>query len=142
RALVESKVPWRHPPAVGITGLARVGGIEGRLESVPIEGRQLRLVDAEVDSLQDDFRGERQRGDDCPGRKGAVVWPVGHAACDIVVEFPQYATHLESDGARSLACRDPPAMLGIARELAWVFDRVALLDVGCPAAVHEIVDSL
>src|SRR5262249_15166473 len=87
----------------------------------------------------DDLGCERQRGDDDPGRYGAVVRPERRAARDIAEEFAIRAADLAFGGSRPVACGDPPAILAIAGEAHGIADRIFLLDEGRLPAVLEIV---
>ncbi len=72
----------------------------------------------------------------------AVVGPVGNAARGVAVERLAPPGDEPRLGARAVACRQAPAVGGVAREAVRVADRVLALNVGRAAAVLEIVTVL
>ena len=95
---------------------------------------QLCLVDAIIDRRQDNFGGEGQGRNDRPGGERSVIWSVRYAAPQIIEKCAFYSPNVDRFRPGSLACRDSPAILSIAKEFARIFNRILSLAV---LLIHE-----
>src|SRR3569623_225313 len=95
-------MPGRYP-AISIAGILGIGGVEGRLETIPMARGQFDVMIALLQCRQNDLRCEGQRSHYCPGRNRSVIWPIWDSARNIVKKSALTPIYLHGARARSLA---------------------------------------
>src|SRR5688572_7791141 len=101
---------------------------------------QMDVVDEIPDRRHHDLGRKRQRGDYRPRGEGAIVRSVRDAARHIVEELSFDAIQLERRRPRTVARRNPPAVLAVKSEFPRIADAVLLLHIGGTAAVLKVVE--
>src|SRR5665213_3449853 len=137
--LVEAEMEWGDPRLHWI-GFVGEGGVEGGFEAIAILLAQLHLLEI-LKRRQHDFRRERERRHDRPGGDASIVWTVWHAARFVAKESPLVALDGALGRTWAIGGGDAPAVCAVAGESSGLVDCVLPLDIGCAAAVLEIIDA-
>src|SRR5476649_2632998 len=105
--LIDSIVPGGKPAAV-LSMLSRERRVESCLETVRASHPYFNLVEV-LKGRNDDLRRERQRGDDSPGSKRAIIGTFGNAARHVITKDTLDPVDQVRCRARTFARRQPPA---------------------------------
>ncbi len=121
-------MPGRYP-AISIAGFLGIGGVEGRLETIPMACGQFDVMNAILQCRQNDLRCKGQRSHYCPGRNRSVIWPIRDSTRNIVKKSALDPIYLHDARARPIARSYSPAAFVITRELERVMHRILLLNI-------------